>query len=90
MVYAPSNPRADEPFFALLGRDDSAPKFARAYGYLLQGQIEMAMGELAKVTSSMAQLEPMAAHHPKVRSCFEMADEMDIYRRNEIIRHGVG
>lgn len=89
-MYAPHNPRTDEPFFSLLGRDDVAPNFARAYGYLLQGQIEMAQAELAKATSHMARLEPLPPHHQKVRSCFEVADEMAAYRRLEILKQGIG
>jgi len=90
MGYEPNQPRDNEPFFALLGRDDSAPKFARAYGYLLQGQVEMAMAEISKVTSSMSKLDPMPAHHSKVRSCFDMADKMDEFRRAEILKQGIG
>ena len=89
-MYKPHLPREDEPFFALLARDEAAPHFARAYGYYLQGQVAMAQQELAKIGVIMAELFPLPAHHSKVRSCFETADEMAAYHRKLIIRNGIG
>lgn len=89
-MYKPHLARADEPFFVLLGRDDVAPHFARAYGYYLQGQVALAQDELSRIGSMVAQVTPLASHHDKVRSCFTIADEMTAYRRSEVLRLGIG
>jgi|GEM_PF-3647854 len=76
----------DEPFFQLLGRDDVAPHFARAYGYYLQGHVPLAQQELAQIGVKMALTEPLSPHHPKVRSCFETASAMESFA----VRKAVG
>lgn len=90
MAYSPNHPHGDEPFFALLGRDEVAPIFARAYGYYLQGHATLAQQEIARAGEMMSRIEPLPANHPKVRSCFDMAEEMTDYHRTLVIRHGVG
>ena len=84
-MYKPHLPREDEPFFALLGRDDVAPHFARAYGYYLQGHVSLAQQELAQIGVLMSTTETLPGNHPKVRSCFEMADEMTAYHRKQLL-----
>ncbi len=80
-MFKPNLPRDDEPFFTLLGRDDVAPHFARAYGYYLQGHVTLAQQELAQIGVVMSTAETLPANHSKVRSCFDMADEMAAYNR---------
>ena len=45
---------------------------AEAYGYLIQGQLNLAQEALAKMS---AIIEPLPAHDVKVRSCFTFAND---------------
>lgn len=89
-MFTPHLPREDEPFFTLLGRDAVAPHFARAYGYYLQGHVSLAQQELAQIGVVMSTTETLPANHLKVRSCFDMADEMSAYHKKLVLRSGTG
>lgn len=79
-MFKPRDVREGEQVFALLGDDPLAPLFAEAYGYLIQGQLGMAQEALAKMS---AIIEPLPVYDPKVRSCFEFAN--DARERQKII-----
>jgi len=90
MTYKPRMPHADEPFFLVLGRDEKAACIARLYGYLEMGQIDMAKRELDSAISVVNQNAPKPPHHPKVRSCFNTADQLDEYYRGQAMKQVIG
>ena len=71
-MFKPRDAREGEMIFALLGDDPLTPLFAEAYGYLIQGQLNLAQEALTKMSAIH---EPLPAHDLKVRSCFVFAND---------------
>lgn len=84
-MFDPSNPRDDEPFFTLLGRDAAAPHLIRAWAYKRCGQHGLAQQEAAKADAVMLFNEPQMPGDPQITSAFKIADEMEAYARKQAL-----
>jgi hypothetical protein len=82
-MFDPSLPRADEPFFTLLGRDPAAPHLLRAWAYKRMGQDALAQQEAAKANAITLHSEPQSPGDDQIRSAFKVADDMEAYFRNQ-------
>ncbi|MGB6229487.1 MAG: hypothetical protein WBF53_05105 [Litorimonas sp.] len=76
--FQPSQPREDEPVFALLGRDADAPHLLRAWAHRRMGNYALAEVEAAKA-NTVRLSDPMDGSDPQIRSAFRIADEMERY-----------
>jgi len=88
-MFDPSKPRSEEPFFTLLGRDPASPHIIRAWCYWRMGQLELAQSEAAKAGSVYRAGNPQnRSGDEQIISAFKLADEMEIYHRNQITGGG--
>jgi len=80
-MFDPSNPKEDEPFFTLLGRDSAAPHLLRSWAYRRCGNLAMAQQEAAKADAVTLFSEPQLPGDPQITSAFKIAAEMEAYAR---------
>ncbi|MBL4870069.1 MAG: hypothetical protein JKX72_03845 [Robiginitomaculum sp.] len=89
-MFDASNPRDNEPFFTLLGRDPAAPHIIRAWAYKRCGQDGLAQIEASKANAITEPVFAQNSGEEQIRSAFTLADEMETYRRNYNRRQRAG
>jgi hypothetical protein len=76
---------AEEPYFALLGRDPVAPSLIEAWAYLRSGQISAAEIAFKAAMDAATHIEPQMPGDAQIVSAFRVAEASREWARRKLL-----